>query len=235
MKRGIQCNETQKYTREKWTTIKFEFVTSMDPIPETIKCKLGDTDPATGKPMNDYSIFEDYHKMRNREINHNRSNTRPELTDREKAERETLRKRLIQEFIHDHGYAPNKDDIRYMMEEKWPTPGVMYIDALTIEDDPLADRCTDFADPESEAAFPSNESDDTAALRDFASKLSGRKRAVYELMLEKTDAGAEQPEWQELAKRWNVSHTQVARDRQYIIEVIRKYSQNEFRFSYDKR
>ena len=55
------------------------------------------------------------------------------------------------------------------------------------------------------------------------------------MMLAKVDAGAEQPQWRELAQKWDVSPAQVCKDKAKVIGMIREYSRRVKRFSYDGR
>ena len=75
----------------------------------------------------------------------------------------------------------------------------------------------------------------TLALREFAQCLSGRLLDVYRMMLERVDAGSEQPLLVSLAAKWNISPAQITRDQEKIRNMIRDYSLCVHRFTYDCR
>ena len=229
---GIRCNELQKTCIADQNTIAYRFVNTDSTTPVRVCVSLGDTDPVTGKPIEDIRFFREYHKFSNRQAACNDKNIRVELTRKEKEERLNLRQHIAEEFEESNGYMPSEETLRYLLEEKWPLPYVMHI---INDDDDSIDNDLDLADPSAEAAFPGNESDDTTALQEFARCLSGRLLDVYQAMLEKVDTGCEQPLLLSLAAKWNISPAQVTKDQEKIRKMIREYSRRVHRFSYDRR
>ena len=107
------------------------------------------------------------------------------------------------------------------------------LEGLTLDDKEVFEKDPRFACPAAAEAFPGEESDDTEALREFAKSLSGRLLDVYKMMLAKVDAGAGQPEWMDLVRKWGVCPGQITKDQKKIVEMIREYSRRVRRFSYD--
>ena len=109
---------------------------------------------------------------------------------------------------------------------------------ISFEDEEVSFEDEDVASEEEEVTSEEEdspeESEDTEALREFARSLSGRLADVYQMLLIKTDAGADQPCWYELADKWGVSAAQITKDQKKIIRMIREYSGTERRFSYDR-
>ena len=59
-------------------------------------------------------------------------------------------------------------------------------------------------------------------LKEFADSLTGRRKAVYEYMLDKLCGSAERPTLQSLADEWGVSAGMIRKDQQTIILMIRE-------------
>ena len=235
MKRGIQCNETIRYPKKNWNRISYEFACGIDGIPETYTLKLGERDPVTGEILDDPEFFAAYHRLRNNEVKQNQIEAGCTLKSKDRQERAEMRKRLEADFERKHGFPTEKEALEEMLDHAWPMPQIHHIEQTFNEEEQCWDTSIDCADPGAEAAFPGDEPDDVIAMREIYEGLSDRQKAVYRMMLEKTDAGAEQQEWMDLAKRWSVSHTQIRRDREKIIQIIIRKSETTFRFSYDRR
>jgi len=233
MRNCIRCNDLRKTCIADQNTIVYNFVNADSNTPVHVRVSLGDMDPVTGKPIEDIRFFRDYHTYSNRQAAHNDKNIRVELTRKEKEERKELKKRIAEEFEEAYGYAPSKETLKYLLEEKWPLPYVMHI--VDEKEDDFSDSDLDFSDRMADAEFPGNESDDTLALREFAQCLSGRLLDVYRMMLERVDAGSEQPLLVSLAAKWNTSPVQITRDQEKIRNMIRDYSLRVHRFTYDRR
>lgn len=230
---NIRCNELRKVSITNQNTIVYNFVNDDYNTPARVRVSLGDIDPITGKPIEDVRFFREYRTCNNRQAARNNKYIRIELTQKEKEERNKLKQRIAEEFEKAYGYAPPKDTLQYLLEEKWPLPYVM---PITIEEeDDFSDSDLDYSDRMAEAEFPGNESEDTAALRDFAKTLSGRLLDVYHVMLERIDAGSERPLLISLAAKWNISPSQINKDQEKIRNMIRDYSLHKHRFSYDRR
>ena len=59
-------------------------------------------------------------------------------------------------------------------------------------------------------------------LREVASSLSGRLADVYEALLVKYAGGKEKISMTDLARKWGVSVTQICKDREKVIQLIRE-------------
>ncbi len=60
------------------------------------------------------------HSIDDSEVYYNNKNLRPTRTDEEKAEIEAWKEEYIRRFKSKHGYEPNKDDVDYAAEERFP-------------------------------------------------------------------------------------------------------------------
>ena len=231
----LRCNELRKTGKAEQNAIEYHFVNTDNNTPARIRITLGDTDPLTGKPIQDISFFREYHAFSNRQAACNDKNIKAPFTKKEKAVRDELRSSIASAFEQEYGYKPSEYALQYLLEEQWPIPYILPIDNLDDDDEDFSDTDTDLTDRYAEEALPGMESDDTLALRAFARTLSGRLLDVYEMMLIRIDAGSEQPQLLELARKWAVSPAQITKDQARIRSMIREYSERVWRFSYDRR
>jgi len=198
MKSGIQCNETERYPKEKWNEITFEFACELDGIPETYTLKLGSRDPITGEILDDPELFTMYHRFRNNQVKQNQIEAGITLPTKEQEERRELKNKLAEEYKQKHGCPPDEDELRKMVDHYWPMPDILYSDHAFNNKEKNWETNRAWADPDAEAAFPGSESDDAAALQEIYDKLNERQQAVYRQQKEVIDAGAEKPQWQKL-------------------------------------
>lgn len=80
---------------------------------ETIEIKPGEN----GVTVADIKML---HSMDDREVYYNNKNLRPTRTAEEKAEIKAWKEEYIRNFNLKHGYEPNKDDVDYAAEERFP-------------------------------------------------------------------------------------------------------------------
>lgn len=80
---------------------------------ETIEIKPGEN----GVTEADIKML---HSMDDREVYYNNKNLRPTRTAEEKAEIKAWKEEYIRLFNLKHGYEPNKDDVEYAAEERFP-------------------------------------------------------------------------------------------------------------------
>ncbi len=73
-----------------------------------------------------------------------------------------------------------------------------------------------------EDPFGENEPEAILRLREVASSLSGRLADVYEALLVKYAGGKEKISMTDLARKWGVSVTQICKDREKVIRMIRE-------------
>ncbi len=76
--------------------------------------------------------------------------------------------------------------------------------------------CTD------EDHFGADLPDDIYALRELAETLRGRKKDVYEAMLDNLACGKKKITNVELARKWCVSESLIRQDQKMIIKMIKK-------------
>ncbi len=230
----MKCNELRKTGLARQNIIEYRFVSTDGNTPSRATIRLGDMDPITGMPIEDIGFFREYNSIRNSQVYYNNKNNKVPFTKEQKKARDEMQESLAEAFEQEYGYRPNRENLYWMMEEKWPTPYNVSIEGMIAEDEAAFEKYPEFADREAQAAFPGEESDDTEALRAFSLRLEGRLADVFATMLEKAGAGAEQPEWQVLARKWGVSTAQISKDQKKIIRMIREYSGTVRRFSYDR-
>lgn len=80
---------------------------------ETIEIKPGEN----GVTVADIKML---HSMDDSEVYYNNKNLRPGRTAEEKAEIRAWKEEYIRRFNLKHGYEPNKDDVEYAAEERFP-------------------------------------------------------------------------------------------------------------------
>ena len=68
--------------------------------------------------------------------------------------------------------------------------------------------------------LPGHKKSDVEILREFAATLTGRMRAVYEMMLEKHSGGAGAKLSKDLAAEWGVSQATIVKDQKRIEKMI---------------
>ena len=97
----------------------------------------------------------------------------------------------------------------------------VYYDAFTNEEgESTMDRNEEFSIP---AADPfDSDADRILRLKEMADSLTGRMADVYEALLVKYAGGKEKISMTELARKWGVSVTQICKDREKIIRMIRE-------------
>ena len=221
MKNGIPCNETQYTPGNKRNQITYRFVTGNRDIPTRCTIQMGDTDPATGEQVTEVSFFREYYRLVDHEIYQNLKAKRPQYTQDEKDWREKEAKNFCTSFKAMYGYTPSRDDVLYHLEQLEKCRYCLSIYEMTNEEDELIiDYRPDFGyeDPD---PFGTNLPDDIYLLRETTDTLTGRKRAVYEAMLDNLAGGVGKISNVELARLWGVSEGQIRKDQKMIIKMIR--------------
>ena len=96
------------------------------------------------------------------------------------------------------------------------------LDGLVNDDgDSQLERKKKFSVP-SEDPFAEDEPDEIVKLREIAASLKGRQADVYEALLVQYAGGKEKISMTDLARKWGVSVTQICKDRDRIIRMIRE-------------
>ena len=101
------------------------------------------------------------------------------------------------------------------------TKGVLYPDGLWDEDENETDK-SGFFSAAAPDPFGEDEPDDVRSLREFAESLSGRLADVYEALLVMYAGGKEKISMTDLARKWGVSVTQICKDREKVLRLIRE-------------
>ena len=218
MYRKSYCNERTMIGKAGQNQIVFTFVTG-----ETVKIQAGDIDPLTGEKIPD-EIFAEYHKLRTSEVHRTLKTERVPFTEKELDVRRKEREEIAKEFEETYGYRPTKDNIRFIQQERCGSRGNRYnlhTDALVETDgESDADQVYGSVAAVDGDDLPGHKKSDVDILREFAATLTGRMRAVYEMMLEKHSGGAGAKLSKDLAVEWGVSQATIVKDQKRIEKMI---------------
>ena len=218
MYRKSYCNERTMIGKAAQNQIVFTFVTG-----ETVKIQAGDIDPLTGEKIPD-EIFAEYHKLRTSEVHRTLKTERVPFTEKELDVRRKEREEIAKEFEETYGYRPTKDNIRFIQQERCGSRGNRYnlhTDALVETDgESDADQVYGSVAAVDGDDLPGHKKSDVEILREFAATLTGRMRAVYEMMLEKHSGGAGAKLSKDLAAEWGVSQATIVKDQKRIEKMI---------------
>lgn len=219
---GLPCNETHYTPKNERDRITYQFVTDDGNTPASCTIKLGDTDPLTGEKLTDLEFFHAYYRQTDKEIYSNLNCLRPRYTKEEKAWRKEEACRYITGFRKKYGYSPTRDDILWHLAQKEQKRYCLYYDGLVNENgDSLTDYIPDFGRRD-EDPFGADLPDDVYALRELAETLQGRKKAVYEAMLQNLAGSGKRITNVELAHRWGVHECRIRQDQEQIRAMIKK-------------
>lgn len=223
MKKGIPANETRFTPKAERNKIVYTFVNTDSNTPSGCTVRLGDIDPKTGEELTDIEFFASYYREVDKEIHHNLNCMRPEYTDEEKARRLQEALTYRKAFREKYGYAPSRDDVRYHLEQLEKDRYNLYYDGLCNEQgESLTDHIPEFGRCDSDP-FDTEIPEDVRKLREFAESLTGRKKAVYQAMLDNLAGGSGKDTNAELARRWGVRESEIRKDQLLIIKMIREY------------
>jgi len=226
VKKGILCNDSKMQGPEKYNRIRYEFVTGDDMIPSDVTVSLGDVDPLTGKAITDVEIFQDYRRMRNRQVYCNLRVSRPEYAEKEKEERRLERLRIAEEFRADYGYEPTPEVVRYLQDSRWKSRYVLSLDSFVNEEEneSTLDYVSEMADPSAEEAFRCLEDrEEYARLLAFADTLEGRLKDVFQLMVLEALGENGAMNGVTLEEKWHASKHAISRDRLKLKEMLREW------------
>lgn len=219
---GIPCNETRFTPKADRDRITYQFVSGDGITPASCTVKLGDTDPLTGEKLTDLEFFHAYYRQVDKEIHNNLGCLRPDYTEEQKAWRKEEARRYIADFRKKYGYAPSRDDILWHLEQEEKNRYCQYYDSLVNEDgDSLTDCIPDFGRRD-EDPFGADLPDEIYALRELVETLQGRKKDVYEAMLQNLAGGGIRITNVELARRWGVYENCIRQDQAQIRKMIRE-------------
>lgn len=222
MKNGNRCNETQYTPKAKRNRIIYRFVTGDRDIPSRYTVRLGDTDPLTGEQMTEVNFFREYYQLVDHEVYITLKSKRPEYTSEQKNWREKESEAFCASFIAMYGYAPSRDDVFYHLEQLEKDRYCLSIDEMINEkNEIITDYRADFG-YEDQDPFGTDLPDDIYKLHEITGTLTGRKKAVYEAMLDNLAGGVGKISNVELARRWGVSEGQIRKDQKAIIRMIKE-------------
>ena len=196
-------------------TIFWDFV-SGDPVSHSARVSLGDTDPLTGKILDNPEIFAVYRRDKNTERRKQAAYRIPKKEGKRKhAEvRNTAKAEIRQQFLDTYGYEPSAGTLQYLLEQQRPLDAL-----LSLEADPSSSCLKDCSF--TEASFEAV-SDDIEMLREYVSSLNPMQHDIYSAMLLKYEGGGLWITDAELAEKWGVHPTSILYERKKIIAGIRR-------------
>ena len=224
MKKGIRCNETRFTNGKDRDRIRYEFLSDDGNTPSSCMVSLGDTDPVTGVPVTDVTIFREYYRVVDHQVHGNLKAIRREYTPAEKARREEAKQAYIAGFVRRFGYAPSRDTVLFYLEqaeeERYHLPLSVLVDedGCSTVDRKQALCCLDEMDEDVPVELQ--------ALRDVAASLTGRKAEVYEAMIQRAAGGKERVKFSDIAKKWGVAPKQITQDQERIMEMVRRRAEH---------
>ncbi len=106
------------------------------------------------------------------------------------------------------------------------TKNLLYMDGIQDDEgNSCLDKKAQFSIPAINP-FGENEPEEILRLREYASSLTGRQADVYEALLVMHAGGKEKISMTDLARKWGVSVTQICKDRDTIIQLIKQKLRN---------
>lgn len=142
----MRCNEYRKTGIAGRNTIEFRFAAP----PSGIRICLGDVDPMTGNSLEDAGLFRLYHVLQNSQAYYSYRDRKAPFTKEQAERRESLRQDIAEAFERDHGYAPGRENLRHLLEERWPTPYTVSLEELTFADEAVYEKDPRFTCPAAE-------------------------------------------------------------------------------------
>ena len=216
-----RCNDTRYVSRSDMSVLKYEFLSEDDNTPSSCEIRLGDVDPLTGLPITDESLFKGYYQCVNREVRVNLKQIRLEKTKEERRKTNELKARLSAEFEQEHGYKPNEDNLRLLVEQE---EGSRYflvpLDAIRNGDgescaEILQSYSEPFDDPFKEEPL------EIRAMREVGESLTGKAKVLFDLMYDKFEDGATKVKRVDLADELGVSPAAVTKALAKIAALIK--------------
>ena len=221
MKKGIRCNETRFTNGENRDRITYEFLSDDGNTPSSCTVRLGDADPVTGQAVTDVTFFREYYRIADHQVHKNLQAERREYTPAQKARRKAEREAYTEAFAERWGYAPSRDDVLYHLEQTEEERWNLSLESLTnpVTGESILEYRRDFSIP---AEADDEATPEMQALREVAASLTGRKAEVYDAMVQRAAGGKERIRFSDIAKKWGVAPKQIAKDREKIMEMVRK-------------
>lgn len=193
--------------------IVYQFLSNDGITPSACTIRIDSKDPRTGKPIADMDFFlREYYKEEDKQVHKNIEAIRRPFTEKEKAWLKNAAIAYIRIFKEENGYRPSVDSVRYHLEQISEENYHLYLDQIKTQNGEPVDEFADEFMQTDEDPFGTDLPDDIYALREIASSLTGRLRAVYEAMLQHAAGGAGRTTFKEVADEWHVSYNQVMED-----------------------
>ena len=221
MKKGIWCFDNRTANEKTETTLNYEFVCGDEEIASTCRVSLGDVDPATGEEIVDRKVFREIRYIQYEQSYHNRYADCVPWTNSEKKERDEMRREIAEEFERDHGYAPDKDSLEWLLKNKWPKKYRVPLDALTSSEygKTFKEYLLMLEDESAEDELMKAE----CCLDDFAATLDDRERELFHLLQLKSQGFSIHGMINALADQWGVEQYQVSRMKKRIGMKLMKW------------
>ena len=218
--KNYYCTELRKNRNPD--TIQWEYVGGSDGVPTKARISIGDTDPLTGEPITDITWFREYNRMANTQVEQNLRYMHPETEKVEIAAKKRMqeKKEIRENFSAEYGYEPDQSTVTMLYYERHPEKMLISTDYV-IQDDEEGDS-TDLSSFIGKAPEMEPESDAVDKMREYAEGLNPRQKDIYRAMLLKYQGGGIWIRDKELAEKWGVSVTVIRKEKNRIMEGIRK-------------
>ena len=217
----IRRNDTRYVSKANMSLLKYEFATEDGLTPSSCEIRLGDIDPMTGQPITDESVFKGYYQCVNQEVRVNLKQIRLEKTKEERRKTNELKARLSARFEQEHGYKPNEDNLRLLVEQEEGSQYFMLpLDSLRNEDgesyaEILQPYSEPFEDPYKEEPLQ------IRAMREVGESLTGTLKVIFDKMSDRFDAGATKVKRVDLADELDVSPAAITKALEKIAALIK--------------
>ena len=227
VKKGIPCFDYSETGPKGQGRITFNFVAGDEDVAKDVTVSLGDPDPMTGEEITDLTFFREYHCQRNREIYYNKKAVAVPWSGKEKKERQALREEIASEFVRLYGYAPDRETLDWLLNERMPKRYRKEIDSfVNDEGESFADCMAEFADPAAEKAFREVE-EEGHTLDDFAETLTPIQQDVFRMLRMESEGIGVRGMGKALAEKWGVKPPDISYMKQQIGKKLKRWMQEE--------
>lgn len=221
--KGIPCFEYNEIGPKGQMKIDFRFVSGDGETASSCTVALGDPDPMTGERITDVTFFREYHLLRNREIYYNKKAVAAPWTSREKETRNALRERIASDFEAEHGYAPDKGTLDWLLGEQMPKRYCLQMDSLVNEEgESCVESMMAFSDPSAENAYREVE-EEGHTLDDFERTLTPIQQDVFRMLRMKSEGICVHGMGLKLAEKWGVHKSDISKTKLAIGKKLRKW------------
>ena len=214
MEKGIPCFDNKTTNEKNETSLFYQFVSGNKEIASSCRVTLGDMDPRSGERITDRTIFTELRHLQYIQAYYNRQEDCVSWTKREREAQDEMRHRITEEFVNNYDYAPDKDTLEWMLQEKWPKKYRVHMDGFTEGDDGENFRDSLLILEDRSAADDLQKAE--CALDEFAETLDEREHELFNLLLLKSEGFNIHGMVNTLADKWGVEQYAVSRMKKKI-------------------